>query len=126
MSPPCLYIMCAARDDRHGASLSTTNVSFFFVLQKEVVLLWSPPTHTKTAPLPHLLCTGIDTSILPGTTKYVQSGIGKVSGIITTNITFPDNVLYWANVPNAMGQKLETYIYGKDSLRPDDKVKMCT
>lgn len=67
--------------------------------------------------------TGIDTSYLPGTTHYVQSGVGKVHGTISTTIDFsPDNTVMWANVPNFTSQKLETYIYGKDRLRPDSRL----
>lgn len=63
---------------------------------------------------------GIDTSYLPGTTKYVETPPGKVSGTITTDISFaPQNVLYWASVPTPQKQTLETYIYGKDKFRPD-------
>jgi hypothetical protein len=67
---------------------------------------------------------GIDASYLPGTTKYVQTGVGKVDGTVTTDITFPAdaNVMFWAAVPAAKDNKIEVYIYGKDAGRPDDKL----
>lgn len=69
------------------------------------------------------LYAGIDNSNLPGTTKYVESGVGKVSGLVSTDIDFaPDNVVFWAAVPNPKDVKLETYIYGKDAGRLDDQL----
>jgi hypothetical protein len=67
---------------------------------------------------------GIDASYLPGTTKYVQTGVGKVDGTVTTDITFPAdaNILFWANVPASKDNKVEVYIYGKDAFRPDDNL----
>jgi hypothetical protein len=67
---------------------------------------------------------GIDASYLPGSTKYVQTGIGEVDGVVTTEIKFPanDNVLYWAKVPAAKDNKVEVYIYGQDNLNRDDKL----
>jgi hypothetical protein len=34
----------------------------------------------------------------------------QVDGVISTEIVFPDNVLYWANVPSAKDTKLEVWI----------------
>ena len=63
----------------------------------------------------------VDISWAPGTSKCVQTGVGP-STMDNPEITFPDPIVGWLNVPDWSKQTLEIYIYGEDKGRPDSKL----